>query len=235
MGSAAPVEQGSKYTWNFYDGLRTVLSFKGTAAQVNQLMQTYITVAGYNPSVDSLNFDAGRGLASLEVNLMDDGAILYELYPMEDRVAVEASDYYQTATGNPPVAALSVNEIQAVLRRIQSGGTINTGAWNQKQQDLFTELACGRNEVLVTRWALRETKRVSQRSTVAATHNTVDRVDPPPSTSAINTLIGQLPTGEWLRRGTVVRTVNSRRWELITEWWWARAWSAAHYGGTLTP
>jgi hypothetical protein len=229
MGTAGVVEQGSKFTWNFYDGLRTVLSFKGTAAQVYALTQTYIAVAGSNPTIDSLSFDAGRGIAALEVNLMDDGAILYELYPMEDRIAVEASDYYQILT---PV--LTADEIQVVFRQFAKGEPADAG-WLAKQTSLFTELACGRTEVLVTRWALRETKRVSKRSTVAAAHATVDTVETPPATTAVNSIIGALPAGEWLRRGTVVRTVNSKRWELITEWWYATKWSSVHYGGTLVP
>jgi hypothetical protein len=223
IGTSSPTTARVTKSWDYFNGEVTETVIRGTRAAVATAYETYKAVAGFSPEYDSVSFDPGRGLAQLSIRQIQDGAPLYELQANELSNPIWLHSHF---------SALSAADILEVRMAFESGTEISTG---DAKQDLWEMLCKGTEEYLISSYVLRETKNVSKRSTVAASYSNVNRVEAPPDITAVNALIGGLPSGEWLKKAPVVRQVGSRRWQIVTEWWWAEKWSEILYGGTLTP
>jgi hypothetical protein len=222
IGTTDPVKQGTKLTWSYFDGEREGVQYKGERSIIYSLYQSYKTVAGFNPEYDGIDYDPGKGLATLTLYKVADGEPLYELSANEISQSITMHEYFED---------LTVEQVRQVLVVINDL-TPADGTWTDLQQQLHTQLLFGITEYNISQYVLRETKTVSKRSTVTAAFDEVNTVSDPPSTSAANTLIGELPTGEWVKKSPVVRQIGSRKWQIITEWWWYRKASRILYGGT---
>lgn len=229
LGTTAATEQGRRKVYTFFDGEREERVFMGPTDAVETLYNLYKTVAGYNPDYDVVEFDPGRGKGTLRISKVEDGEAVYELYPNEILKPIALHKYFAiTAT------AVTADEMATINQNIPLATPAASTGLTGKALTLYKYMLWGMEEYLETGYVLRETKNVSKRSTVAASYTGVNTVVTPPSTSAVNSLIGTLPSGEWLKKAPVVRMIGKRRWQIVTEWWWAEKW-AAIYGGSWTP
>ena len=220
IGEAGAVQQGTAKSWRYFEGQSEVLRYRGEAAIIRPLYESYKIVAGFNPEWDSIDYEPGKGAATLTLTKSADGEAVYELTPNEISQSVAMHEAFD---------ALSDADIESVYQAFNDySGSSLTG----DKGKLYKLLIHGIEEYNVSQYVLRETKTVSKRSTVTASFDNVNTVSDPPDTSAVNTLIGTLPTGEWIKKSPVVRQVGSRRWQIITEWWWTRKASSVLYGGT---
>lgn len=153
------------------------------------------------------------------------GQSVYELNVNELSNPIESHAYFESLSSDP--------QIVDVKRNVDENLAAD-GSWTSLQLDLYKHLIRGLTEYNASQYVLRETKNVSKRSTVTASFTNVNRMDTPPNVAAANTLIGSIPTQEWLKKSPVVRQTGTRRWQIVTEWWGATKLSSVLYGGTLT-
>jgi hypothetical protein len=154
------------------------------------------------------------------MSVIGDGETTYELMANEMSQHISTHSYF---------ASLTDSEVAAVLQAVEAKQPSTfTGA----QSDLYAHCIRGLDEYVVSNYVLRETKNVSKRSLLTASYTNVNQVDTPPDTQVANTLIGLVPSGEWLKKTPIVRQVGNRRWQIIQEWWWAEKWSRILYGGS---
>lgn len=238
IGSTGASQQAAIKSWAYSTGEGTMTVFKGPGAAIEALYQMYKTVAGYNPTYDSVETEYARGVGQLVVRTVADGATIYELYANELQKPVYQHSHF---------ASIDVGTVAAIRRYFALGLKLEVGTALvdedgtsiatavQLDVDLYTLLCRGTEYYLESAYVLRETKTVSKRSSVQASFTGINTVSAPPDTSSVNTIIGALPSGEWLKRAPVVRQYGVRRWQIVTEWWWAEKWSLALYGGTATP
>jgi hypothetical protein len=149
--------------------------------------------------------------------------------------------------GASPLTAAEVHAVQTAYElginqnpyQTVNGGALpypfNGSAFSAAETVLYNFYAMGVQEYTLPGYVLRSVRNVSKRSTVAASYANVNTVQPPPNVANVNTLIGSLPTGEWLLKAPQVRQYGARRWQITQEWWWSPKWSALLYGGTGTP
>lgn len=220
IGNDSACQQGTKLVWSYYDGERQAITYKGNKSVISALYNSYKSVAGFSPDYDGIEYDPGRGLATLTLSRVADGEPLYELSANDVMNHISTNENFDSLTGDQVAAVLSaVDEREA-------------NSFTSLQSYLYEHLIRGIEEYPVSQYVLRETKNVSKRSVVTASFDNVNRVTSPPATNAANTLIGELPTGEWVKKAPIVRQIGARRWQIQTEWWWARKWSKMLYGGT---
>lgn len=229
IGSTGAIQQSIAKQWAYSPGETSQTVYKGVYAAVSNLYEQYKAVAGYNPTYDQLSLLYNRGTGTLTVSTVQDGTAQYELIGNELSNPIWSHPYFLTS--DTPSARLTADQIREV-RRSWETGTETTCPFTDKQKTLYDMMSAGTIEYLVSSYVLRETKIVSKRSTVQASYVGVNTVVTPPSTSSVNSLIGALPTGEWLKKTPQVRMAGARRWMIETEWWWAVKWSAILYGGT---
>lgn len=216
------VEQASKLRWGYVDGESQQNEWVGPASDLLTLYNNYKALAGSTPQLDALELDL-RMPARLVATFAENGNTMYELMANDVNKPIYQNSYFDDLTAAQKIA---------VRIAVDEGTTITTPA---KAVSLWTFLASGVEEYLETQYVLRETKRVSLRSEVRASYTNVNRVDEPPSYATNTPMISSVPSGEWLKRPPIVRNIGQRRWEVITEWWWANKWSAILYGGTGSP
>lgn len=231
LGGTGAVQQGSKLHWDQTTGESQVLTFKGFMTEIYNLYGLYKTVAGSNPTYDSIDLDQGRGLATLNVSVVADGTITYELFDNKVQKRLEEHPYFATTS-----VVLTADQIRKAYANHDNGlSAAEAGYTTGKILEFYNHLGAGVEYYMESAYVLRETKNVSKRSLVSASFTNCNRVDTPPSTSVVNSLIGSLPDGEWLKQTPNVRTFGKKRWQITTEWWWATKWSKIMYGGTWEP
>jgi hypothetical protein len=230
IGTTVPVQQGNRLHWDYAGGEVTEQRWEGVQAGIDNLYTFYKAYAGYMPTLDSLDLDQGRGKAILIARSVGNGEVNYELYGNDIYKSVETAKYFAI---DAPV--LTASQIMAVRQAITDQKSEAATGFAGKQLELWKLQAQGTDQYYETSYVLRETKNASKRSTLTASFLNVNRVESPPDTSAVNTLIGALPTGEWIKKAPQVRLIGLKRWQITTEWWWANKWSAILYGGTGTP
>lgn len=229
-GAPGPLQIRRSLGWTYGGGQTEQLTFRGVYANVLALYNQYLTFSGYAPTMDQVRLDYERAMAVLTVDYAVDGVPQYEMVPMELSVPVWSIPYF--VSDSP---ALTSAQLHAVRTAYETGDTATGAAFTGKQASLYAFMCQGAEEKIVSSYVLRETKNVTKRSTVAASYANVNHVDSPPNTQILNTLIGALPSGEWLKKAPSVRIYGARRWQIVTEWWWAEKWSAILYGGTGSP
>jgi len=223
-GSTGAIQQSSTTRWAYGQGEISETVYKGVYAAVKTLYDSYKAVAGSNPTYDQLNIVYERGKGILSVSTVDDGTPQYELIANELSQPVSQHNYFK--------GTLTDAQIGAVIAAVQ---TQSPEVFTGKQLELQNMLLSGVTEYMVSSYVLRETKQVSKRSSVSASFANVNLKDTPPATTTVNSLIGTLPTGEWLKKAPQVRLIGTKRWTIQTEWWWYEKLSAILYGGTGTP
>ncbi len=216
------VEQASRLRWTYVEGEVQQNEWHGPAGEIFTLYNNYKALAGSTPQLDSLELDL-RMPARLVATFAENGETMYELLANDLMKPIYQHSYFDALTPAQKIA---------VRIAVDEGTTITTPA---EAVALFNFLATGVEEYLETQYVLRETKRVSLRSEVKASYTNVNRVDNPPEYATSTPMISSVPTGEWLKRSPIVRNLGQRRWEVITEWWWANKWSSILYGGTGSP
>ena len=223
IGSNGAIQQTVTTSWNYLNGEVNATVYKGVYDAVNQLYQNYKGFAGFAPQIDNLQLVYQRGTGTLTVTMLNDGAPQYELIGNEISNPIWTNSYFASLTGQ---------QVSDVRKDFEQG---LGGTFTGLQLDLWNLLALGTEDYLVSSYVLRETKQCSKKSALTASYDNVNKVDTPPSTASVNSLIGGLPSGEWLKKTPQVRLIGAKRWSISTEWWWAEKWSAALYGGTGTP
>ena len=214
---------GKNLSWQYISGEVQTIIYEGDRTSVENLYNSYKQVAGFSPDYDDLQYTNKGGRASLTIKLCADGAPIYEMPSNEVSAHISTHPYFDSLTDD---------NVAEVLKAVdKKNGTGLTG----KKKDLFARLIRGIEEYTTSQYVLRETKIVSKRSSVTASWENVNMVDTPPATSAANTLLGNVPTGEWIKKQPDIRQVGSRRWQIVTEWWWTKKADAILYGGTYLP
>lgn len=242
IGSTAATAQGVKYGWSYREGETEYSGFIGPVAAVLAIYNAYKVTVGGLPQYDKLDFENDGGLATLRcerhagfsgnASLLEAEA-LWELLPNEVLKPIETMLYFTTTDDDG--AAVTAADL-ANIRRYYSRAQDPTAAplIADKALELYKYLLWGMEECYDSSYSLRRTYTVSGRTTLAATYTGVNTVEAPPNISTANTLIGVLPSGEWLKKGPVVRSLPRRKWHVQQEWWWAKQWAKV-YGGTWTP
>ena len=234
IGNAAMEEQGKRKTWTPTTGTVTIHKWKGSATNADALFDSLVTLQGSTPQYDSITLDEGRGVGTVEARKLQDDTgseavnkveDVYELYSSEIQEDIEFAPYYQALTGA---------EVQDVRLAIESGATAVDAAWSPLQGSLFFSLLKGVRSYIRSSYVLRQTQITSWRSTIQASFANVNQIDTPPNVSAINTLIGALPAGEWLKKAPNVRQYGTNQWQIVTEWWWSDRIHVM-YGGSWIP
>lgn len=238
IGSTESVEQGIQKRLAPGGGEAQVRTWRGLNTAVEQLYETVKLLALTDPTYQDVQYNAGRGNATLTVTQATQQSItatdvengvetVYEMFPNEFTKRVEQAPYFDT---------LTAAQIAQVYQSYNAGILSTDTGFTSKQLDLMKLLERGTTEYFATGYVLRVTKTVSGRANVQASFTDVNRVvTPNVNNGTIATLIGALPTGEWIKRAPVVRRVNRVKWLIVYEYWWSETWSAALYGGTGSP
>ena len=231
FGADAAVEQGARASWDYFGGEVIEEPFVGPADKLKAKYDSVVAVAGNNPSIESVHMDAGQGIGQLVVRRAYDGAAMYELIPSRVWRPVHQHKYF--AGAQEGAAAMTAAEVRAVYLAFNEG-TDPDEDWTAKQKSLMEHLTWGVVEVPIPQYVLRESIRVTKRSTVQAVHTYALTVQAPPDTTAVNSLIGgaTLAGLEWLRGLTSVVQVGGKRWAIVTEWEAALKYSTQLYGGS---
>lgn len=229
IGTSNPVQQSVVKRWAYTTGETQTTTYRGVYAGVASLYDQFKAVAGYAPSIDSLDITYQRGQGVLTVNQVQDGEIMYELLGNEVNVPVWHHPYF---------AALSGVNVDEVRRTFERGEVLGVNPYvpaAEPYHTLYEMLAYGYETYLRSAYVLRSSQIVSKRSTVQAAYTGVNTVQAPPDTQNVNSLIGALPPGEWLYKTPQVRMYGAKKWQMQREWWWAEGWSTILYGGTKSP
>jgi len=227
IGSTAAVAQGTKRNWTFATGETSTHEWRGKASSVYSMYLLKKAQGNIIGDTDSLDYDPGRGCARLVQRIVADGPVIYELY---------TNDLYKDIRTHATFAALTAAQRKDVYAAYDSGAGVGASAsWTSTMTDLYTFLTLGTEQYLLAQYVLRSTQTVSLRSSVRASYTGVNTVQEPPNTPAANVIIGNLPAGEWLKKGPMVRQYGARKWQIIQEFWHATTWSTILCAGTGTP
>lgn len=240
LGTEAPVRQGKKARWSYQDGTTTLHTFRGVAAGIEQLYDAYRAYASTIPSVEAVEFDAGRGVGTLSVQENEPGKPVWELYANELALRVEMNPAFSELTAG------EVNQAYAAADAAASDDEATASPYDPEARTfgltdgsdahkLFQLLCNGNDSYFQSAYVLRKTVVTTSRGAVSASFSNVNKVDAPDFSAASSALIGDLPDGEWLKRAPVVRMIGGHRWQVMQEWWWAPKWSEILYGGTGVP
>ena len=234
IGSTSAIAQGTRKRWQPGGGEVTILVWEGERTAVEAKYEELKALASTQPIYNSIEFDPGRGKATLTAEVADpvsvvgseqqaDGTLVqYEL--MANEVSRPIEQYFTD------LGADEINEVFASVER-REGDPGFTG----DRLLLFKFLSGGVEEYYDQQYVLRETKTVSGKTAISASFAGVGEVVSPPNASAVNKLLSGLPAQEWLKRAPQVRRISKTKWEIVTEWWGAAAWSHELYGGTAHP
>lgn len=244
IGSNGSIYQKTDKSWSYPAGEGVQEVYRGIYAQVKSAYDAYKAVAGYTPSIDQLSLTYDKGIGTLTVSYVEDGPVQYEL------VANQFTEPVENHSGFNALSAAEKNAVRIAyelgggqvnpIRYVGKSDTVQAypfdgSAMNATAAKLYAMLNNGQTTYQRSAYVLRSTQVVSKRSQVKAAYTNVNAVEAPPDTSSVNTLIGSLPSGEWLKQAPTVRMYGNRKWQIAQEWWWAPAWSALLYGGTATP
>ena len=237
-----PIKQGTVRKFVAYKGETTIETYKGQREQVKALYDAFVVNLAATPQYDTINFDPGKGLATLTLTTVCSSSSASQNIPrsiaMYEVYANELSNPIQSA---PQFVDMTNAQMLEVLKAIDalSGAS---GEWTTLQTQLYGELIHGHTEYFCSQYVLRETITTSNRLTVYASFADVNRVVSPPDQASANVLIGAVEglmywpndvSLEWLKKSPIVRMTSAKTWEIITEWWGADKWSKLMYGGTL--
>lgn len=227
IGSTAATYQGYRKRWNYGGAETEEGAYEGPVAAAEALYALLKTVAGYNPDYDGVEIEAVNGVGKVGYAKVTDGDSVYEMWPNLFYKPIYQHTYF--------TADLTATQIAAVRSMFEQAELTDPAAsgFAGKQLELYAALCHGDEESPEAGYVLRVTQEVSKRSTVQASYVGVNTVVSPPDTSAANSLIGALPTGEWLKQPPIVRMIGRRKWQIAQEYWWALLWHV-RYGGTLT-
>lgn len=219
-------------TWTPDDMEVERLTISGPRSAVETSYTNYKNIARLTGRIASIDMEKSRGRARMIVNYArekdggitaDDEAIM-ELAQASLAKDIVSASYFKTLT-NP--------QISAVRRRIDEQLDVDV-AWSDLQKSLYGHILHGQAQYWETVYILRmswKTAIIRELQIASSDPNTV--VELPTLTTAMQTLIDELPTGEWLKRPTVVQSAGNGFYSVQVEYNWADEWSAI-YGGTFT-
>lgn len=206
-------------------------TYSGPTAAIVAL-EAQIAAAGIIASgVASLEFsEQGNGRATLvavkaPVRLgsepADDGAI-QELYGFDIVRDIRAAPYFSTLTDAQVIAVMTAFE----AREAADAG------WVALQLSLYKHLVHGQETFVDTAYEFRKTwvvESTKQLKAASANANTVQAL--PGLGATLRSLIDSLPSGEWLKKPTTVRSLGRSGWEVTITYQYSKKWSII-YGGT---
>lgn len=239
FGSTEATPQGTKTRWQQGGGESKLYTWRGPTAAIESLYNGFVSAAAIDPTFVVMDYDPGKGLGTLTVQKADAETVigtqvengvtkLYEMFANEYLRPVEQNAWF---SGDSGLTAAQINEVYASFESRSTSPSFSTDLQNQ----LFELLSKGTESYFESGYVIRESKIVNGRNAVQANFVNVNRVSTPPDGAAANTLIGSLPSGEWLKKSPNVRQISKTKWHIETEWWWAEKWSAVLYGGTGSP
>jgi hypothetical protein len=247
LGEGGAVLRGKTAGWNYPTGESVQEHYRGVYNAVQALYTTYKAVAGYSPAIDSLQLTYEKGMGELTVSFVQDGPVLWELCSNMQTIQIELHPMF-AAGGAKVLTDAQVHAVQVAIslginqnpaQRDKDGALLaapfDGSAFTANQSTLYAFLSRGVDSYYRTAYVLRSTQTCSKRSTLAASYTGVNAVVATGFAAAANTLIGEIPAGEWLKQAPQVRQVTNRKWNIVQEYWWAPQWSALLYGGTGTP
>lgn len=205
--------------------------------------------------------DVNHGVGTVTETLVFDPSVddvdnksywAYELVPVEVLRDIQNHPYFLeggTIDGTDTGAAVSPDNLKKVAVEFERLGIVEEGGktasalkteWSttpgsvegEKMVLLLQYYISGTMQYPSSEFILRETKEVSLEALDRVDYSHTSRVVNPPNAKEVNVLIGNLPTGEWLKRAPQVSRLSLTRWQIVTEWWWAVKW-AKIYGGTF--
>ena len=222
------IEQGTDLEWGYPEGKSQRTKFEGSPEEIIKVFDNWVSLTGYVPEIDHINFNQESGKATLILSFGEDGYTQYELYSNTEQTPIYQHSYF--TTDNPP---LTVAQIVAVRNAFDEGSTISgTG----KDAELLQMLNMGYETFRQTLFVLRETKIVSRRSAVRASLAGLNEVDDDmPNFSTGNPIIGAITDREWLKSDCNVKTISRTKQAIVTEWLGAVGWSKILYKGSLIP
>lgn len=221
--------------------------YKGAAIECTALYEDLIS---RNISC-KLSVDKGRGV----VTAMTTGADVdddfpnsvdtdYELFANEITRPIEQLPYFvddDNTTYLTPAMIIDVftcydNGLSWAAAVSAIALTSYTDDEKELMRDLFAALAAGITSYNYSQYVVRETRTLSGTTTVRARYTDANTVTTKPDVDGINAILGVLPDGEWLQKTPTVRRHGTSKWQLCTEWWWAKKWYIHAYpGGTWDP
>lgn len=208
------------------------LTISGPKSAVETSYANYKNIARLTGRIASIDMEKSRGRARMIINYgrekdggitADDEAIM-ELAQASLAKDIVSASYFKTLT-NP--------QISAVRRRIDEQLDVDA-AWSELQKSLYGHILHGQAQYWETVYILRmswKTAIIRELQIASSDPNTV--VELPTLTTAMQTLINELPPGEWLKMPTVVQSVGNGFYSVQVEYNWASQWSVI-YGGTFT-
>lgn len=243
IGEDRAAEQPERRRWQRGRGWVRVITLEGTRAQIEAEGKKY---AREDTGIDSIDMDLGPGVSSLEMTPIDpdDDAsenealvTIWELETIDMRIPLAQ---LQDDAGAFVFDQAYVLYAEDSIRKAYYPADLEWGAEpvTVPESNITKYLKLRRRgvtHVLRSRYLLRKTVSCASNSEAEASYTNVNKVDSDPG--APTTLLGSIPSGEWLKKGPKVREVaqSPSRWSIVQEWWWAKKWSELLYGGTLTP
>lgn len=239
FGSTEATQQGTKTRWQQGGGESKLYTWRGPTAAIESLYNGFVSAAAIDPTFVVMDFDPGKGLGTLTIQRADPETVigtqvengitkLYELFSNEFLKPVHQNAWF---SGDAGLTAAQIQEVYLAFETFTPDATFDTDL----QTQLYNLLCKGTQDYFESGYVIRESKIVNGRNAVQANFVNVNRVSAPPDGAAANTLIGSLPSGEWLKKSPNVRQISKTKWHIETEWWWAEKWSAVLYGGTGSP
>ena len=242
IGATGAIQQTDSRGWTYPTGESEQLVYKGVYAAVKSLYDQYVAIAEYTPTVDSLNIVYQRGLGTLTVSTVQDGPIQYERITNHFQAPIFENPYFTTV--DTPLTAQETHAVRVAFETgIQTNPTnslnpaypFDGSAFSDKAAVLYAFLAQGVESYQRSAYVLRASMVASKRSLFVIDNTGDNTVVTPPNTASVNSLIGSLPDGEWLKQCGDVQMFGNRKWKLTWEYWWAPQWSSILYSGTGTP
>jgi len=238
FGSASNIPQGTRRQWAPETGERQEYLWRGLAQALAVLYESLKVDASTDPTFEGLSFDPGKGVGELRavrrqtsIGVPQSRQPIYEMWV----------NYMQEPIENHPrYASLTEAQIAEVLRAYDEYEDADS-AWSALELELFKFLVRGKHTYDGEMYVIRRTEYDLREGSVIARCHNVGRVDPaPPDISALNPIVGSLPTCEWLKKAPQVRRDANRMFSVEQEWWGVPSasgggWSAALYGGTRVP
>ena len=182
-----------------------------------------------NGSVAGTVAEYARGRGNITVSFIREATenpAVQMLYSMDLIRDIYAAPYFAVLTDT------AIGEVRDVFES-QPREAAPSG-WSEKQKQLYGHLLRGQDSYYETAYEFRQVWSTGsqQELRIAATGiNTVQTL--PTLNTVMRRLIGDLPTGEWLKKPTVMYPVGKGLYQVEETYHWAVKWSVV-YGGTFT-
>ena len=242
IGEDVVTQTGRRRGWTKAQGRSFTDTFRGKKETLEDFYESKVD----DDSIDGVQFINDSGRVSVEVTTQDESPTgggestqvlneFWEIIPQDMWKNIRAHQTFNKddEQGNMELARQNFENGKPPL----IAGLVANAEIYQKL------LLHGQEEYVRTAVILQNTVRLGPRSALSGNWEGVDKAlrfdnDPgsPDPPSAIIGTLDDMPEfddtkKQWLKRAPIVREVQRRRFEIITQWWFARRWSESLYGG----